>query len=173
MTGWNLNVGEICNLVKSDKSETGWNLISKVGAICKLVKSATVGTMDLGKNLAEPTGECKLRIVRRNWVQSASWWNLQVGEIWQKRNWVKSECWWNLQAGENCNSGDNGLGQKSGRAQGWVWAQNCPVKWVKSESWWNLQAEICKWVKREQKWVKTKSTIRWNMQVGRAGKISG
>jgi len=98
-TGWNLKVGEICKLVKSDKSEIGWNL--NVGEFCKLVESATGGTMDLSKNAAEPTGECglrivtcRLRIVRWNWVKSASWWNLQVDEIWK---WVK----WEKEVGEN------------------------------------------------------------------------
>jgi len=44
--------------------------------------------MDLGKNPAEHTGECGLRIVMWNWVKSESWWNLQVCEICK---WVKRE----------------------------------------------------------------------------------
>jgi len=196
VTGWIWKLVNIYKLVKSDKSETGWNLISKVSEICKLVKSATVGTMDLGKNPAEPTGECGLRIVRCNWVKSGNWWNLQVGEIWQTWSWVKSESWWNLQVGEICNSGDDGLRAKlrpSPKGECGL-SQNCQVKmgeiWklMKSTSWWNLQAgetgnrggwkrnlqigEICKWVKQEKSvgeneiYKQVDSASGWNLQVG-------
>jgi len=107
--------------------------------------------MDLSKNPAEPTGECTLRIVKWNWVESYGWRNLQVDEIWQKWNWVKSAGWWNLKVGEICKLvksttvGKMDLDKNAAEPTGECRIRIVRWNWVKSESSWNLQVgEICK-----------------------------
>jgi len=181
--GWNLKIGEICNLVESDSlliAFITWNsnLVPWLEGLCTSNPCSNSGddgkTMGTMEKSGRATGESE-------WPQnfqvklceiSESWWNSQVGEIWQKWDWVKSESEWNLQVGEICNSGDAGFRQISGRAHRWEWPQNHQMKlgeiWnlVKSTSRWNLQVDemgkrswwkrnllvgsICNWVKQQK-----------------------